>query len=136
MSRRDNTLERQNDAELGNLHGKIKQLRSVTIDILSDSQRQNEQNGKLSFHIVGPTTNVAVQSNTFTQFTNSLLTTTRHQARTFSSQSAPKQLRTIGYVVLALVLVYLFGGFILGLFMGGGKGETGVVVGDEAGLGL
>lgn len=81
-------------------------------------------------------TGVPFQSNTFTQFTNSLMTTTRHQARTFSSQSAPKQLRTIGYVVLALVLVYLFGGFVLGLVMGGGKGEAGIVVGDEAGVGL
>ncbi|GHJ90165.1 hypothetical protein NliqN6_6567 [Naganishia liquefaciens] len=122
MSRRDNTLERQNDAELGQLHGKIKQLRSVTIDILSDSQRQNEQLDRTA--------------NTFTQFTNSLMTTTRHQARTFSAQSAPKQLRTIGYIVLALVLVYLFGGFVLGLVMGGGKSEGGIVVGDEAGVGL
>jgi hypothetical protein len=39
-------------------------------------------------------------------------------------------------VVLALVIVYLFGGFVLGLVMGGGKGEGGIGVGDEAGVGL
>lgn len=65
----DSTLERQNESELNQLHGKIKSLRhvsqldgsiciilesrlnwsepsssfQVTIDILSDSQRQNEQ---------------------------------------------------------------------------------------------
>lgn len=38
--------------------------------------------------------------------------------------------------MLALALVYLFGGFVLGLVMGGGKGEGGIVVGDEAGVGL
>ncbi|KLT42360.1 hypothetical protein CC85DRAFT_285595 [Cutaneotrichosporon oleaginosum] len=39
----DQTLEQQNEEELSSLHNKIKNLRSVTIDILDDSGRQNNQ---------------------------------------------------------------------------------------------
>jgi hypothetical protein len=61
LSTSDQTLENQNEEELNDLHGKIKALRSVrmlpnlaiprkgglmdqvTIDILDDSSRQNDQ---------------------------------------------------------------------------------------------
>nr|ODN93796.1 signal peptidase I [Cryptococcus depauperatus CBS 7855] len=39
----DQTLENQNEEELNSLHGKIKSLRHVTIDILDDANRQNDQ---------------------------------------------------------------------------------------------
>lgn len=42
----NDTLERQNDAELNLLHGKIRSLRGVTIDILNDSEAQNQQVGR------------------------------------------------------------------------------------------
>ncbi|EJT52780.1 hypothetical protein A1Q1_01820 [Trichosporon asahii var. asahii CBS 2479] len=46
MSQTDQTLENQNEAELNSLHGKIKALRHVTIDILDDANRQNDQLGQ------------------------------------------------------------------------------------------
>jgi hypothetical protein len=49
------------------------------------------------------------QANTFSQFTNSLVSTTRHQARTFSQQSSGKQIRTIGYIVLGVLVVWFLG---------------------------
>lgn len=42
----NDTLERQNDAELNSLHGKIRSLRGVTIDIFNDSEAQNQQVGR------------------------------------------------------------------------------------------
>lgn len=54
-----------------------------------------------------------VQTNTFSQFYNSLASTAAHQTRTFSQQSPSKQIRTIGIVIGVLVLVWLFGGWIL-----------------------
>ncbi|KAJ9115748.1 hypothetical protein QFC24_006931 [Naganishia onofrii] len=82
-----------------------------------------------------------MSSNTFTQFTNSLTTTARHQARTFQQASTPKQLRTIAYLVFALLVVWFLGGWFWGMVVGKGGtvsgGGVGVgVVGDEGGLGL
>ncbi|KAH8088415.1 hypothetical protein HD553DRAFT_175864 [Filobasidium floriforme] len=111
MSRlQDSTLERQNDSELNQLHGKIKSLRHVTIDILSDSQRQNEQLDRTS--------------SSFTQLGSNLLQTTRQQARTFSQQSPARQLRTIGYIVAGLIVLWLLAGWWLRSGSGGKPGNT------------
>ncbi|ORX38847.1 hypothetical protein BD324DRAFT_617538 [Kockovaella imperatae] len=89
----DQTLENQNDEELNSLHGKIKALRSVTIDILDDSNRQNDQLDRTG--------------NTFTQFTNSLFSTSRHHSRSMAASSTVRQYRTIAYIVGAVVLLWL-----------------------------
>ncbi|RSH92117.1 Signal peptidase complex catalytic subunit [Saitozyma podzolica] len=84
----DQTLENQNDEELNSLHGKIKSLRSVTIDILDDSHRQNDQLDRTT--------------NTFSSFTSSLFSTSRHHSRSMASNSTLRQYRTIASIFLAL----------------------------------
>ncbi|RSH86705.1 uncharacterized protein EHS24_004976 [Apiotrichum porosum] len=93
----DQTLEQQNDEELSALHGKIKALRSltgqVTIDILDDSSRQNDQLDRTG--------------NTFTSFANSLFSTSRHHSRSMAANSTLRQYRTIAYVVAGVVFIWL-----------------------------
>ncbi|WVW78509.1 hypothetical protein I302_100464 [Kwoniella bestiolae CBS 10118] len=85
----DQTLENQNEEELNSLHSKIKSLRSVTIDILDDANRQNDQ------------------TNSFTSFASSLFSTSRHHSRTMASTSTLRQYRTIAYIVGAIVVFWL-----------------------------
>ncbi|WRT64809.1 uncharacterized protein IL334_001745 [Kwoniella shivajii] len=85
----DQTLENQNDEELNSLHSKIKSLRSVTIDILDDANRQNDQ------------------TNSFSSFASSLFSTSRHHSRTMASTSTLRQYRTIAYIVGAIVVLWL-----------------------------
>ncbi|WWC86949.1 uncharacterized protein L201_001830 [Kwoniella dendrophila CBS 6074] len=85
----DQTLENQNEEELNSLHSKIKSLRSVTIDILDDANRQNDQ------------------TNSFTSFASSLFSTSRHHQRTMASTSTLRQYRTIAYIVGVIVVLWL-----------------------------
>ncbi|WVQ69208.1 uncharacterized protein L199_007424 [Kwoniella botswanensis] len=85
----EQTLENQNEEELNSLHSKIKSLRSVTIDILDDANRQNDQ------------------TNSFTSFASSLFSTSRHHSRTMASTSTLRQYRTIAYIVGAIVVLWL-----------------------------
>ncbi|WVF69977.1 hypothetical protein IAT40_004762 [Kwoniella sp. CBS 6097] len=85
----DQTLENQNEEELNSLHSKIRSLRSVTIDILDDANRQNDQ------------------TNSFTSFASSLFSTSRHHSRTMASTSTLRQYRTIAYIVGAIVFLWL-----------------------------
>ncbi|WWD21465.1 hypothetical protein CI109_105951 [Kwoniella shandongensis] len=85
----DQTLENQNEEELTSLHSKIKSLRSVTIDILDDANRQNDQ------------------TNSFSSFASSLFSTSRHHSRSMASTSTLRQYRTIAYIVGAVVLLWL-----------------------------
>ncbi|GFZ47656.1 hypothetical protein JCM24511_05402 [Saitozyma sp. JCM 24511] len=103
----DQTLENQNDEELNSLHGKIKSLRSVTIDILDDSHRQNDQLDRTT--------------NTFSSFTSSLFSTSRHHSRSMASNSTLRQYRTIAYVVGAMIALWL----VLKLWRFGGGGGGG-----------
>ncbi|WVR04599.1 hypothetical protein IAU60_001609 [Kwoniella sp. DSM 27419] len=100
----DQTLENQNDEELNSLHSKIKSLRSVTIDILDDANRQNDQ------------------TNSFSSFASSLFSTSRHHSRTMASTSTLRQYRTVAYIVGALVFLWL----VLRLWHAGGGGGSGV----------
>ncbi|KAK6903784.1 hypothetical protein I203_107290 [Kwoniella mangroviensis CBS 8507] len=85
----EQTLENQNEEELNSLHSKIKSLRSVTIDILDDANRQNDQ------------------TNSFTSFASSLFSTSRHHSRTMASTSTLRQYRTMAYIVGAIVALWL-----------------------------
>ncbi|KAK8847373.1 hypothetical protein IAR55_005231 [Kwoniella newhampshirensis] len=85
----DQTLENQNDEELNSLHSKIKSLRSVTIDILDDANRQNDQ------------------TNSFSAFASSLFSTSRHHSRSVAATSTLRQYRMIAYIVGALVVLWL-----------------------------
>ncbi|OCF58858.1 hypothetical protein L486_03349 [Kwoniella mangroviensis CBS 10435] len=85
----EQTLENQNEEELNSLHSKIKSLRSVTIDILDDANRQNDQ------------------TNSFTSFASSLFSTSRHHSRTMASTSTLRQYRTMAYIVGAIVVLWL-----------------------------
>ncbi|WVQ83338.1 hypothetical protein IAT38_005477 [Cryptococcus sp. DSM 104549] len=85
----DQTLENQNEEELNSLHSKIKSLRSVTIDILDDANRQNDQ------------------TNTFSSFASSLFSTSRHHSRSVAANSTLRQYRTIAYIVAAVVAFWL-----------------------------
>nr|XP_018265643.1 uncharacterized protein I303_02014 [Kwoniella dejecticola CBS 10117]OBR87801.1 hypothetical protein I303_02014 [Kwoniella dejecticola CBS 10117] len=89
----DQTLENQNEEELNSLHSKIKSLRSVTIDILDDANRQNDQLDRTT--------------NSFTSFASSLFSTSRHHNRTMASTSTLRQYRTIAYIVGAIVVLWL-----------------------------
>nr|XP_031860670.1 uncharacterized protein CI109_004001 [Kwoniella shandongensis]KAA5527742.1 hypothetical protein CI109_004001 [Kwoniella shandongensis] len=89
----DQTLENQNEEELTSLHSKIKSLRSVTIDILDDANRQNDQLDRTT--------------NSFSSFASSLFSTSRHHSRSMASTSTLRQYRTIAYIVGAVVLLWL-----------------------------
>ncbi|OCF37361.1 hypothetical protein I316_00482 [Kwoniella heveanensis BCC8398] len=89
----DQTLENQNEEELNSLHSKIRSLRSVTIDILDDANRQNDQLDRTT--------------NSFTSFASSLFSTSRHHSRTMASTSTLRQYRTIAYIVGAIVFLWL-----------------------------
>ncbi|BEI86555.1 hypothetical protein CcaverHIS002_0608420 [Cutaneotrichosporon cavernicola] len=104
----DQTLEQQNEEELSSLHNKIKNLRSVTIDILDDSGRQNNQ--------------LDQTNSTFSQFANSLLSTSRHHGRSIASNSTLRQYRTIAWIVGAVVALWLL--FKL-WHVGGGGAQAG-----------
>ncbi|ORY30998.1 hypothetical protein BCR39DRAFT_527565 [Naematelia encephala] len=103
----EQTLDNQNEEELDRLHGKIKALRSVTIDILDDSGRQNDQLDRTT--------------NTFSSFTNSLFSTSRHHSRSIASNSTIRQYRMIAYIVGAVVVLWL----ILRVWTHGGGGGGG-----------
>ncbi|CAK9782725.1 unnamed protein product [Cutaneotrichosporon oleaginosum] len=105
----DQTLEQQNEEELSSLHNKIKNLRSVTIDILDDSGRQNNQ--------------LDQTNNTFSQFANSLFSTSRHHSRSIAASSTLRQYRTIAWIVGVVVALWL----VLKLWHigGGGSAQTG-----------
>ncbi|GMK57814.1 hypothetical protein CspeluHIS016_0406480 [Cutaneotrichosporon spelunceum] len=105
----DQTLEQQNEEELSSLHNKIKNLRSVTIDILDDSGRQNNQ--------------LDQTNNTFSQFANSLLSTSRHHSRSIAANSTLRQYRTIAYIVAGVVTLWLL--FKLWHLGGGGSSQAG-----------
>ncbi|WVN89466.1 uncharacterized protein L203_104689 [Cryptococcus depauperatus CBS 7841] len=85
----DQTLENQNEEALNSLHGKIKSLRHVTIDILDDANRQNDQ------------------TNTFSSFASSLFSTSRHHSRSIAANSALRQYRTMAYIIGAIVVLWL-----------------------------
>jgi len=61
------------------------------------------------------------QTNSFSQFTNSLFSTSRHHSRTMAQSSTLRQYRTIAYIVLALVGFWL----LLKIWHGVGGGSSG-----------
>ncbi|KAL7419025.1 hypothetical protein Q5752_006710 [Cryptotrichosporon argae] len=89
----DQTLENQNEEELNSLHGKIKALRSVTIDILDDAERQNSQLDRTA--------------NTFSTFANQLLSTSQRHTRQITNSSTFRQYRTTLTIVGAVVALWL-----------------------------
>ncbi|KAK9898138.1 hypothetical protein P389DRAFT_201061 [Cystobasidium minutum MCA 4210] len=85
-----NTLEQQNDAQLDELHGKLRALHAVTIDIHNDSRSQNSL--------------LDTTSNSFDSFTTSLTNSAGRLGR--SIQDRRSQPKTIAYGVLAVVVVF------------------------------
>ncbi|RXK34627.1 hypothetical protein M231_08117, partial [Tremella mesenterica] len=137
----DQTLEHQNEEELNSLHGKIRQLKSVTIDILDDSTRGNQNLDQMvstqtirnifnafTCHLseaasiepyryagcMGPVPDE--KSNTFSRLTGSLFSTSRHHSRSVAATSTIRQYRMIAYIVGVVVLLWL----ILRLWPSGG----------------
>lgn len=72
-----------------------------------------------SFAIVKLT--LTLQTNSFSQFTNSLFSTSRHHSRSMAASSTLRQYRTIAYIVAALVGMWL----LLKLWHGVGGGSGG-----------
>ncbi|KZS87880.1 hypothetical protein SISNIDRAFT_419053 [Sistotremastrum niveocremeum HHB9708] len=93
----EDTYELQNDTRLDDLHAKIRTLRGVTNDIYDDAERQNLM--------------LDEGSNTFSNFTHSLSTTTTRFARAFGLSSATgggtRQTRIILYVVLGIIGLWI-----------------------------
>merc|ERR1712093_63430 len=93
MSRRQdaNTLEAQNDAQLDELHSKIRSLHAVTIDIHNDSRGQNSM--------------LDHTGSSFDSFTSSLSNSATRLGRHISNKQS--QSRTIAYVCGGVVLLYI-----------------------------
>ncbi|KAN0062852.1 hypothetical protein ACQY0O_004673 [Thecaphora frezii] len=92
MSTADRVYEQQNDQALDALYSKVSSLRSVTLDIHDDSQRQR-------------TGLLATTSDQFDNFGNSLSRTSGHFTRTLANGARNHRLTL--YIVAAFVGLWL-----------------------------
>ncbi|KAH8915033.1 hypothetical protein BT69DRAFT_1262422 [Atractiella rhizophila] len=89
--RQDEEFERQNEERLQSLHSKIKTLRSVTIDIHSDSQSQNAL--------------LDTTSNTFDRFTSALQNTSTRLTRSVNGKHS--QTKIVLYIAAGFLVLWI-----------------------------
>ncbi|PWN47933.1 hypothetical protein IE53DRAFT_223070 [Violaceomyces palustris] len=87
----DRIYEQQNDSSLDQLYNKVSSLRSVTVDIHNDSERQRSR--------------ISTTSDQFDNFSSSLARTSNHFSRTIVNGA--RQHRLTLYIVAGFVALWL-----------------------------